>query len=651
MNEFINDFTFIRPLFLFALLPMLILYIVKIKLGHHQNVWQQILPQHLYSKLVVSRGAGKPSRFIHMATFAATVAIISIAGPTWEKLPQAVYQTQNGKVLLMDMSMSMRATDISPNRLTRARFKAIDLINQVNEGETGLIAYSGDAFVVSPLTDDANTLISLIPSLTPEIMPSQGSSAMHGLERSAQLLLNAGYQSGHIYWITDGIIYDDVKDIRQFIQNSPFKVSALLVGTEEGAPITLQDGSLLKDNRGRIVIPSVNTRFMNQAMAGTSAAFQTFTNDNSDIMALKRMLDFEQQQQAEEVENVAGDEYKDMGPFLVLLVLPFVAYAFRRGVLVFALCAFLMLPSDPSMAKTTQVAPQSETVKKVASWFKNADQKGKQAFDNEDYVNAQNLFENKEWQAASAYKQGEYEQAVELYSQLNGLENTYNLGNALAKTGKLEEALEAYNEVLSDNPKHTEAQNNKKIVEELLEQMKENQQQEQNQDQNQNQDQENSQQDQQEQSNSNQDQEGSEGESDDQQGQPQSGEQDQKNGENQNDQQQSDESLKDQAQNQQQDPSAEENNQTNSDGNEQANDEATPEEAMPEEALTEEEMQQAISNQVNMDELTPEQREEMQRMQMILNKVPDDPAYLLKRKMLLESYKRKTSPPPTQENW
>lgn len=646
------DFTFIRPLYLFALLPMLILYIVKIKLGHHQNVWQQILPQHLYSKLVVSRGVGKPSRFIHIATFAASIAIIAIAGPTWEKLPQAVYQTQNGKVLLMDMSMSMRATDISPNRLTRARFKAIDLINQVSEGETGLIAYSGDAFVVSPLTDDANTLISLIPSLTPEIMPSQGSSAMYGLERSSELLLNAGYQSGHIYWITDGIIYDDVNDIRRFIQNSPFKVSALLVGTEEGAPISLEDGSLLKDNRGRIVIPSINTRFMNQAMAGTNAAFQSFTNDNSDIMALKQMLEFEQQQQADEVENIAGDEYKDMGPFLVLLILPFVAYAFRRGVLAVAICAILTLPSEPVMAQTTETQPQTKATAKVSSWFKNADQKGKQAFDNKDYANAQSLFENKEWQAASAYKQGEYEQAVDLYAQLDGVENTYNLANALAKTGKLQEAIDAYNEVLSNKPDHVEAIQNKKIVEDLLEQMQENQQQ-QNKDQNNNQEQQNKQQDNQEQSDSSQDKEGSEGESDDQQGDSQSGEQNQQENENQeqNNQQQKesqdqqgDEGLKDQAQNQQQ--GAEENEQSPSDSNEQANAEDTQKEN-----LSEEEMQQAISNQVNMDELTPEQREEMQRMQMILNKVPDDPAYLLKRKMLLESYKRKTSPPPTQENW
>jgi Ca-activated chloride channel family protein len=55
---------------------------------------------------------------------------------------------------------------------------------------------------------------------------------------------------------------------------------------------------------------------------------------------------------------------------------------------------------------------------------------------------------------------------------------------------------------------------------------------------------------------------------------------------------------------------------------------------------------------MNMDDLTPEEKEELQRMQMILNKVPDDPAFLLKRKMLLEAYKRKGAPPPpTQQNW
>ena len=88
----------------------------------------------------------------------------------------------------MDMSYSMYATDIAPNRLTQARFKALDLLQLFKEGETGLIAYAGDAFTVSPLTTDVTTLENLIPSLSPEIMPSKGSNVLAGIDQAVSLL-------------------------------------------------------------------------------------------------------------------------------------------------------------------------------------------------------------------------------------------------------------------------------------------------------------------------------------------------------------------------------------------------------------------------------------------------------------------------------
>jgi Ca-activated chloride channel family protein len=319
MNEIIQNFQFIRPEWLWALLAIVIAYAVKLKFGKDQNVWQQIIPAHLYQQMIVRKGLVISNKFMHFATVSLLLAIIAIAGPSWEKLPQAVYQTQAGKVILMDMSMSMRATDLSPNRLTRARFKAIDLVNEVKEGETGLVAYAGDAFVVSPLTDDVNTLVSLLPVLAPEIMPIQGSIALNGLRQAASLLENAGYQQGQIYWVTDGIRYDEIKEVRNFIIKSSFDVSALLVGTEIGAPIAMEDGQLLKDYSGKIVVPSINSRYMNQAMAGTNGKYHLFASDNSDIQAIKREIEFDQQQQSKEVENTSGDTFKDMGPYLVLL--------------------------------------------------------------------------------------------------------------------------------------------------------------------------------------------------------------------------------------------------------------------------------------------------------------------------------------------
>lgn len=682
MNEIIQNFQFIRPQWLLLFVPILLGYAIKLKYGKDQNLWQQIIPKHLYQQMIVSKGMHKTNRFMHVAMLGLLTATLAIAGPSWEKLPQAVYQTQVGKVILMDMSMSLRATDLSPNRLTRARFKAIDLVNEVKEGETGLVAYAGDAFVVSPLTDDINNLKTLIPVLSPEIMPAQGSSALMGLEQAATLLINAGYKEGQIYWITDGISYDEINGVRDFIINSGFDISALLIGTEAGAPIAMQDGQLLKDFSGKIVVPSINSRYMNQAMAGTSAQYHLFATDNSDIQAIKMKIEFEQQKQAEAVENTTGDELKDMGPYLVLVLLPVAAYAFRKGMLNIAIATLLtsliVLPNQTAMAQSQALDTSPSTTPDIAQAkanspaetlidkvFNNPNQRGKLAFDNSDFEKAGGLFESDEWRAASAYKMGDYESAAALYSELlknddtNNTSNLYNHGNSLAKLGKLEEALDAYNKTLSKDSEHKQASQNKKIVEDLLQQQEneQNQQEDSNDSSDPNSDEQKQDSDEQQKGESDSKQEEkSDGSDNESQENGQEGEEngDQQDSEQQGDQQSeqeqnnaSDEALKDNAQKQaEQESQSDEQQEQDASQNDKANQETDGEEA------SEQEQQAAISKQINADDLTPEQKEEMQRMQMILNKVPDDPAYLLKRKMLLEAYKRKSNPPPPeQENW
>jgi Ca-activated chloride channel family protein len=677
MNEIIQNFQFIRPQWLWILPAIVIAYSVKLKFGKDQNVWQQIIPAHLYQQMIVRKGLVVSNKFMHFAAASLLLAGISIAGPSWEKLPQAVYQTQAGKVILMDMSMSMRATDLSPDRLTRARFKAIDLVNEVKEGETGLVAYAGDAFVVSPLTDDVNTLISLIPVLVPEIMPIQGSIALNGLRQAALLLENAGYQQGAIYWVTDGIRYDEIKEVRNFVIRSSFDVSALLIGTETGAPIAMQDGQLLKNYSGKIVVPSINSRYMNQAMAGTKGMYHLFTNDNSDIQAIKRKIEFNQQQQSKELENTSGDTFKDMGPYLILLLLPVAAYSFRRGALSIVFVGSLILglstnsPSvyalqTPTAQNGSQLTPPEVTLANASidaeslldKAFKNADQRGKIAFDNKDYRKAETLFEDSEWLAASAYKDGNYEQAEELYRQLvqrpgseqgDVLDNLYNKGNALAKQGKLEDALSAYNEVLRADPSYEPASVNKQLIEKLLEQQQQDKQDQNNDSSEQNSD-EQEQSEQQGDSQDKQDQSKSGEEQNKDNSQQQSSEEknsDQESSQQQNAEQKNDESLKQEAQEQAQKESQQAQAEQQDDAQNQ-----DQESSAQEEQQSEQEQTSAISNQLNMENLTPEQKEELQRMQMILNKIPDNPAFLLQRKMQLEAYKRKSDPmPPEQQNW
>ncbi|MBO0195879.1 VWA domain-containing protein, partial [Vibrio parahaemolyticus] len=82
----------------------------------------------------------------------------------------------------LDMSRSMFATDIKPNRLAQTRYKALDLLPKCKEGDTGLIAYAGDAYNLSPLTTDSSTLAGIIENLSPELMPFQGANLPAAIE-------------------------------------------------------------------------------------------------------------------------------------------------------------------------------------------------------------------------------------------------------------------------------------------------------------------------------------------------------------------------------------------------------------------------------------------------------------------------------------
>ena len=133
----LSAFHFLRPEWLYALLPLLAL-LVSIRYLHKQRSgWQSVLASHLYQHLITSKGSKKNRPPLTLLGIGWLLAVLALAGPTWEQLPQPVYQLNTGKVVVLDMSFSMRATDVKPDRLTRAKFKAIDLINAIGEGETG----------------------------------------------------------------------------------------------------------------------------------------------------------------------------------------------------------------------------------------------------------------------------------------------------------------------------------------------------------------------------------------------------------------------------------------------------------------------------------------------------------------------------------
>lgn len=159
-------------------------------------------------------------------------------------------------MIVLDLSYSMKSGDLAPSRLARARQKILDLLAQRREGQTGLIAYAGDAHVVTPLTDDTPTIANLLPALDPDMMPVPGSDPGAAVAQAVDLLHSAGIREGRILLLTDGVDTHDRREIEQALKDSGVELAVLGIGTQTGAPIPLPDGGFLKEGDGSIVMPS-----------------------------------------------------------------------------------------------------------------------------------------------------------------------------------------------------------------------------------------------------------------------------------------------------------------------------------------------------------------------------------------------------------
>lgn len=598
-----TDFHFIRPLWLLAIFLLIAaLYLLK-RLRVSQSGWDKILPQHLAQILITTPTANKNNKAqskplsLLPAGIIGVLTIIALAGPTWQKLPQPVFKVNQGSVLIMDMSYSMYATDITPNRLTRARYKAIDLLNGLTEGEVGLVAYAGDAFTISPLTEDTNNIKLLLPSLSPELMPELGSNPLAALVLADKMLKNSGHIHGDIYWFTDGVDRIDISDIEQWSKAHPHNLHILGIGTRNGAPIKLPNGELLKDNSGAIVIPHLSVGYLSGLAKQGRGNYQTIRNDNHDIDSLLAESSLKKQQlntndnskNNEQASNQLGDSWQEVGPYLLLIILPLLLGYFRRGNIVMLLpLALLLAPPQQAQAGLWQDV------------WKTSDQQAQQKFDKKAYQQAAEQFKNPLWQGSAYYKAGDYKKALTAFKKVDSAQSLYNQGNALAKLKKLDQAITAYNEALAKNPNLSDAKKNKKLLEQLKKQQKK-----QNQKNNKQKNDKDSKKDQ---GNKNKDK-GKNKQQSQNKGQQQN---------KQNDQQKTD-------------------NKQNTDDKKSDNQKTNKQETK-EQKLTPE--QKAIQAKAK---LAKEQhdKEMQQKYQQLLNKVTDDPYLLLRNKMQLEYQKRR----------
>ena len=594
-------FHFLRPWWFLGLAPVALIVGFYSWHKHHAGNWATIINPELLPFLMQGKAPSdglSTKSLITTLTLAWIICITSLAGPTWEQLPQPVHRQDSALIIVFDLSPSMLAADLAPSRLVRGRYKLIDILKRRTEGVSGLVVYGGDAHTVAPLTEDSNTIVSLVPALHPGLLPQYGSNVEDAIQVAVNLATSGGYQQADILLITDGVDPSAISEITSIIEDKgEYRLSILGVGTENGAPIPLGSGGFVKDTRsGNVIIPKLNISDLRRLASANNGNYQTISNDDRDIDNLLGAMESLFGDSTQQTDR-SFDLWDDQGYLLALLLIPILLLTFRKGAVVVLLLAPLLFQSNSVEALEWQ------------DLWATGDQQGAEALELDNAERAKSLFTHPQWRGSAAYRAADYETAAEAFFTDETANGLYNSGNALAKSGDFDSAIEAYERALELEPALEDAIFNR----DLLEKLKREQEQEQE-----------------EQSQEQQDQESSE------QQQEQDSEQSDKNG----------------------DPSDQQPPEQES---EQQDESATPEEESEEESEKKEqqesekkqnESEQQAERQTSELEMSEEEKQEQREIDAMLRRIPDDPGGLLRAKFRYESQQRKQQrSPPDQERW
>lgn len=456
---------FLRPwILIFLCVPFLLAWL-STHTGGRVNAWKQVIDKDLLPYLIV-RGNNKTTRhrrWVQIGLWA--WLIVAAAGPAWDKMPVPTRLDQPATVIVLDLSPAMSGTE----RDTAVR-KIQDLLSLLPGEQVGLVIYDTYGYTAMPMTFEYDTLRDILPQLSSDLLPHPYlTDPATGLHQASQVLKNAGVRQGRILFFTTGA--DVTPDLAQKVQDIPHKIGVLGFGGPAPHPVALPNGGFWSDDAGhpKMVRPD-------PAALQPLGPYYNTTADDRDLRALLSQTTPAPATAETDSQNTI-DLWQDRGVWLVVAALPFFALLFRKNML-FLLILGLCLPAR-------------------AGWWTRPDQ---------------DAYAYQE-QGVAAYRAGRYDKAESLFNRGLSPDDWYNRGNALAQQQKIDEAIDAYRQVLDTVPDHADALFNK----EYLERKKQEQQDKQKQEEQDKQEQEQAQEQEQEQEQQNEQQDQAEANPQDQQ--------------------------------------------------------------------------------------------------------------------------------------
>lgn len=451
MNEALHQFHFLRPLWLLGLLglPLALAWLWRRSGG--AVALSRLVDASLLPHLLVGRPAGR-GLTTGLLIAGWLLAALAFAGPTWSRVEQPLYAHRAAQVVAISMSQRMLARDVAPSRLDRAKYKTRELLARNRDGQNALIAYAGQAFVVAPLTADFHSLNALLDALAPDTMPVDGDNAADAIARGVSLITQAGAGSGSLVLVTDRVGAAADAAARRALA-AGVHVSVLGVGSKDGGPVPLPGGDFIRDAQGKLEMAARDDAGLRALAAAGGGRYVPMSNNGSDITALHGEL---RSSSGTTRSQLRSEQWQDRGPWLLLPLLLIAALAFRRGwLLVLPLVALPLLSAPAHAGEWSQL-------------WQRRDQQAASALRAGHAEQARKLARDPALRGAADYRAGDFAASAAVLQALGTSDAQYNRGNALAKQQQYKEAIAAYDRALKLNPANADAKANRKAVEDWL---------------------------------------------------------------------------------------------------------------------------------------------------------------------------------------
>ena len=462
----IEAFFFLRPQWLILIIIFFAVFAILLRRSKHGQGgdWKGLIDAHLLKHLSIANEGPHIHRVLLASFVCAMVAsIIALAGPTWEKNEIPTFKSNQPVVLVLSLAQAMNARDITPSRLTRATHKINDILKKYQGNEIGLVIYSDRPFVASPITSDSRIIKDMLPELTPDLMPVLGNRLDLAINEASDVLTRTGAKTGKIV-----ILANDSGDRPQqsmtavkLAASKGYTVDVLGIGTPKGSELITASGQIIEDSNNNPIITALDNAALSSIAKAGQGQFVKLTADSVDVDLLFSNETVHDAVESRVENGKPADEWNDVGYWLLFIPVLLAPLAFRRGLL---MCVPMLVVIGLSFQSPSAQAS------KWLDWWKTPDQQAEQAFNNQDYSKAAQTFQNPNWKASALYKAGDYDKSASVYKELNTQDRDYNFGNALAKAGKFEQAIDAYDAALEKTPHDEDAKFNRDLVKQLLEQ-------------------------------------------------------------------------------------------------------------------------------------------------------------------------------------